>query len=390
MICTPGDTCSFARTMGVRTPVPWSTSTLALSLCYTLDDGQSAEQLRRRDPQQVAEQCASATRGLLPPGTRVVARVDAAPDGPVNVTTVHKRPASSAWHKDHHHLRIELMYGTGAQARQVAVRCLVELPQLDGVTGLRFTLTVLEALLGGGQASAATESFKRMPPLRYTTGHAVRFIRRLADLVPRLLYAWLFQPAVSELQTMVPTTPAGIFAFYRQRKPPLGVFRSYAPAGNAGAAFKAMIAALSGWATRPPRRRGYYVLINLPPAVVASIVPNPADVMDTEARYAGALLPPGPPPTGAPWVLLNHIHAEHIFINNYGRHSHPGLPAGRATGFLWDWIGLAAPICGIGCVTVNDAFLAWRRGTAADLDTSEALFAASLGKPVQETTQLVR
>jgi hypothetical protein len=374
-----------------RTPVPWSSSTLALSLCFTLDDAQSAELLRRRDIQQCADECAAATGGLLPPGTRVVARVDAA-DGPVNVTTVHKRPANTEWHNNENHLRCEVFYGTGAHANQVGVRCLVELPQLDGVTGLRFTLTLLEALLSVGPSSLSTaREFKRNPPLHYTPGHAVRLLRRLAELVPRLIYSWLLQPAASELQTKIPTTPAGLFAYYRQLAPPLAVCRCYTPTGvNAGEAFKAMIAALSGWATRPPRRRGFYVLINLPPAVVPSIVATPAEVMATEARYAGALVPPGPPPSGAPWALLNHVHVEHIFLNNYGRHSHPSLPAGRFTGFLWDWVGLAAPICGIGCVTINDTFLAWRRGTAADLDSSEALFAASVGLPTQETTQLVR
>ena len=378
--------------MGVpaRTPVPWSSSTLALSLVYTLDDAQSVEHLRRRDAQLLADECAAATGGLLPPGTRVVARVEAA-DGPVNVTAVHKRPANTAWHGNDNHLRIEVCYGTGAHARNVGVRCLLELPQHDGVTGLRFTLTFLEALLSGGPPSLSTAGFKRNPPFHYTFGHFIRLLRRLADLLPRVLYSWLFQPAVSELETQIPTTAAGLLAYYRQKSPPLAMCRCYAPTGvNAGAAFKAMIAALPGWATRPPRRKGFYVLINLPPAVVPSIVITPAEVLDIKARYAGVLGPPGPPPAGAPWALLNHVHVEQIFLNNYGRHSHPGLPAGRFTGFLWDWIGLAAPVCGIGCVTINDTFLAWRRSTAADLDTSEALFAASLGRPTEELTQLVR
>ena len=74
-----------------------------------------------------------------------------------------------------------------------------------------------------------------------------------------------------------------------------------------------------------------------------------------------------------------------LFVNNYGRHDHTFKAV--ATGFLWDWCGMAAPIAGFGGVTVNGAFLAWVRGTRADMDRCKATFAAALGEAVSEHDQ---
>jgi len=366
--------------------IPWSSSTLCLCLSYRLDSAAVAQQLRSRDHQQCADS-AAVSSGLLPQGTRVLARATDTV-GAVTVATVQRLPIPG---DTSHHLRLDFLYG----ACDVAVRCLVELPQCDGVTAIRFTLATLERLYGVAteeetQKSAA--AFKRMPPLRYTWRHALRFFLRAVDLLPRVLWSWLAASVVGAPELACPTTPAGMFAYYRLLSPPPpGKLRCYAPSGKSGAgsAFKAMVAALEAWRARPPTRRAFYTLVNQPPNVFASIVPTVAGVMDMQARYEGALLPPAPPPHGPVWMLLSHVHAEHVFVNNYGKHTQAGLPPGVATGFLWDWVGMPAPVSGIGCITVNDAFLAWRRGTAADLDTSEALFTPALGQPVLETTQLI-
>lgn len=125
-----------------------------------------------------------------------------------------------------------------------------------------------------------------------------------------------------------------------------------------------------------------YTLLNFSPHAVPSIVPCAADLADIDKRYAGALAPKGPPPCGPAWLVLNHVHAPLIFVNNYGRHS--ATFRAVPTAFCWDWLGLAAPIAGIGCVTVNGAFLGWVRSTRDDIDACGALMEAAMGPCIEE------
>ena len=46
--------------------------------------------------------------------------------------------------------------------------------------------------------------------------------------------------------------------------------------------------------------------------------------------------------------MMNHVHVRVSFWNNYGVHKVNVKSKPRA--FLWDWIGVAAPIAGTGCV----------------------------------------
>jgi len=97
-------------------------------------------------------------------------------------------------------------------------------------------------------------------------------------------------------------------------------------------------------------------------------------------------MPATQPPNGIKWLVLNHLHISVIFVNNYGRHSHTFKA--QPTGFLWDWLGMAAPFPGTGCITVNGMFLAWTRSTRADLDASADILEQALGAAMEEHEQM--
>ena len=73
-------------------------------------------------------------------------------------------------------------------------------------------------------------------------------------------------------------------------------------------------------------------------------------------------------------------------MNNYGRHA--VQTAAKATAYVWDWCGLAAPIAGVGMISINGDFLAWSRWTAAGLAAADDLLRPVLGDPVYELAQL--
>jgi hypothetical protein len=70
------------------------------------------------------------------------------------------------------------------------------------------------------------------------------------------------------------------------------------------------------------------------------------------------------------------------------RHFRKQLRATQPTGFLWDWLGMAAPFPGTGCITVNGMFLAWTRSTRADLDASADILEQALGAAMEEHEQM--
>ena len=85
--------------------------------------------------------------------------------------------------------------------------------------------------------------------------------------------------------------------------------------------------------------------------------------------------------------VMNVMHVRVLFSNNYGRHSHSFKA--RPTQFLWDWLDMAAPVAGAGCITINGVFMAWARWTPAGLAMAEESLAKALGQPVGRYTQLL-
>lgn len=329
--------------------------------------------------------------------------------GAADVAAAHALPLDDAWHAALH-LRLEYLYSTSLP--QMCVRLLVSLPHMDGVSGLRVALHTLEAL--EGTAVCAGSAFKRNPPFRYSAAHLARGLALALPTAAGALWAWLRSGTAQPVDAAAPRTSAGLFAYYSAASPAPARFRCYAPKGDGKAAYKAMLAAAQQWHDATGRHAGFFNLINQPPHVLPSIVPRAVDMNSMERRYAGVLLPPAPPPMGAAWLIANHVHIpgalQHatsrmrqarridanphalsmpppaLFVNNYGRHDHTFKAA--ATAFLWDWAGMAAPIAGFGCVAVNGTFMAWVRGTPADMAGCKAVFAAALGDAVSEHDQI--
>ena len=97
-------------------------------------------------------------------------------------------------------------------------------------------------------------------------------------------------------------------------------------------------------------------------------------------------MPAGLPPSGREWKMMNSLHVRILFYNNYGRHELRTAAKPRA--FLWDWIGMAAPIAGCGCITVNGQFMAWTRWTRGGLDAAEDILGPVLGERIGELEQM--
>ncbi len=117
-------------------------------------------------------------------------------------------------------------------------------------------------------------------------------------------------------------------------------------------------------------------------------MPRARDLLDTQARFAAIFMPPSFPPAGALWTAMSHLHVSALFLNNYGVHELGSRM--RLLAFNWDWTGMAAPIAGCGCITVNGQLCAWTRWTGAGLDRVDDLVAFALGGRVYDFEQIAR
>jgi hypothetical protein len=115
--------------------------------------------------------------------------------------------------------------------------------------------------------------------------------------------------------------------------------------------------------------------------VIGAEVKCVSQITNTEARHAGAFAYDHPPPPEV-WPVNNIYHCERIFVNNYGRHT--SAIKAKPVAFKWDWVGLAAPVWGAGCIEVNGHFLAWFRGTSEGLDAITSETTSSLGDVLEE------
>ena len=84
---------------------------------------------------------------------------------------------------------------------------------------------------------------------------------------------------------------------------------------------------------------------------------------------------------------MNHLHVAACFWNNYGRHMMAFNS--KPTAFLWDWVGMSAPVAGAGCISINGELLAWTRWTEAGLQAAERVFEPVLGAPIAQMDQFV-
>jgi hypothetical protein len=305
-------------------------------------------------------------------------------DGAADVPAAHALPYDGdAWLADpSRQVRLEFIYARGVP--QLTVRILNELPSGDGVTAVRIALATLEALEGTAVGGGG-EAFKVNPPWRTT------LLQRVwaAGVLLRTAAAafWPFSPAVSAAAAAAPASAAAFRAYYRAPAPPLARFRLFRATAAPKDAYKALVGAVQAMHDRAGFR-GFFNLINYSPRAAVSIVPRAAMLLDIGARISHSIVAPDFPPAGEPWRVINYMHADTVFVNNYGRHTHSFLSIPRA--FVWDWTNMAASIAGVGCISVNGVFLAWTRWTPAGQTAHSELFEAALGAPIAEVEQMRR
>ena len=359
--------------------LPWGSSTLCLALAFDLSEVADHTSLRSRDHQATCAAACAASK-LISAASVAARAVTTA--GEAGLREARELPFDE-WHDPAaHSVRLEFLWSTASP--QVSLRVLCELPCCDGVTALRVALHTLEAL--EGQSLCAGAPFKRNPPFSFTLRHAARSLPLLLYTACGAVGAWLslrLFGSTSVKDAAIPRSSSGLLAYYHAPTPPPALFRTYSTGTRN--AFKAFLAATQSWADQKGTW-GFFTLLNFSPGAMPSIVARAEDLMHIDRRYAGALGPPGAPPTGLPWLLFNHLHVTTILVNNYGRHSHSFRA--KPTAFLWDWLGVAAPVAGAGCISVNGIFLAWTRSTRADLDATADIFEQALGAAREEHEQM--
>lgn len=367
--------------------VPHATSSLALFFDFDLSAVPGHAELPGRDHAAAAAAVVAAS-GLAPPGSAKARAV--LTDGAATLLAAQALPFEP-WHQATPEVpvRIEFLYST-ATPTQLAVRVLTHLPAVDGVSATRIALHTLEALEGA--PVCAGPPFKTNPHFTFGLRHRVNMARQLAYVAwdanvsaPRW---WCGARAPTPAELDQPVRPKLARAYYAQ---PGGgapaAFTTYAPA-DGPAAYKRLVAASDEWMRRA-RLRGLFNLINLAGQgqglVAASIVPAGRDLLDMAARMRWAFTPPDHPRGGDFWEIMNMLHCRVLFVNNYGRHTLSSKAV--CTQFLWDWLGMSAPVPGLGVITINGATLAWARWTPGGLRSVEALLEGALGAPKTRLTQ---
>jgi hypothetical protein len=178
-----------------------------------------------------------------------------------------------------------------------------------------------------------------------------------------------------------------MYAYYSAASPPPASTLMYASApgaANARAAYKSLLPAIEAIAARCNKSH-FFTLLNFSPRAAPTIVSRASDLDDIAARYAGVIMPVAAPPSGAPWRAMNVLKLDCIFSNNYGRHAHTF--SARPTGFLWDWQCMGAHVLGVGCLTLQDTFFLWARGTPAAMEIATEVLDAPFGAPIAVSTQ---
>jgi hypothetical protein len=300
-------------------------------------------------------------------------------NGPIKLNDVQSLPRiDDSWcNDDNYAIKIEFLYSTNLP--QLGVRVLVNLSLYDGVSGARIALHTLEVLESPDYLVGSTKAiaFKVNPPFTFGLKQISNFVQVIGHGHISAYNPFTYEVSPSEIAT--PMSGSSLRAYYSQENPKPAVIQYYAPEGSGKEAFKRLLTVAQQWKDRVGWS-GFFVLLNFPPGVSASIVTNAADLNNIEKRYDGIFVPISQPPGNEGWIVNNYVHINYNFFNNYGVHVINSRAIAKA--FVWDWLGVCAPVCGFGCISINDKLLIWIRWTEKGVKDASELFNQAFGEPI--------
>jgi hypothetical protein len=260
---------------------------------------------------------------------------------------------------------------------------------IDGVLATRIALHTME-LLEGNEMSKSI--FPEAAPLHYSWRHRVNFFQEIFGTKARVIFAeihmWIakrcsffMDSTLSPSRDVTEVNDAvSLFQFYESMYADQPAsYKLYRPELIG---FKGFVGLLEEW-RREQDMWGFFYLINFSPKVAAGSSSRVQDITSLSARYRGAFVPPGAGPPPFLWELENPRLSRQIFVNNYGRHQHHFQA--KPVAYVWDWLEMAAPLKGCGCITINGVFLCWNRGMPSALDESKNPFTRECGEPIATT-----
>jgi len=285
-------------------------------------------------------------------------------------------------------LRFEFYYDPDAP--KMAIRIVTTLGEepsmiIDGVLASRHAFHAMEILEGKALTTDSPGNRKDIPPLTYGIRQQLNF---MFEIIPgtlvRIVFAYfsllldlLFFRRPPSDPTLV-NDAKSMFRFYNSNSASEPcVFQTYTPATLGPKPFRAFLALIDAW-RKVRELAGFFYLINFSPQVAPGVTANVNDIARLSNRYKNCFDRAGSGPPPPLWVVSNPQMARRLFINNYGVHSHNFCA--KPVSYVWDWLELAAPIHGAGCITLNGTFMFWIRGMPSAV--RQAALSHTLGEPI--------
>ena len=319
----------------------------------------------------------------------------------VSLANVHKLPFKESFFvKDGGPaLRCEFYYGSDTtKTSMVAVRIVTSLGEepsmiIDGVLASRIAFYTMELLDGNDELSTGSPAAREgsIPTLKFGFRQQINFLREIPGTLLLIIYTYLYTFFVKLLgikeapsdPTLV-HDPKTLFRFYESsRANELAELQAYRPeVKDYEKPFRKFLQVVDNW--RNVRGLvGYFYLINFSPLVASGVTSNIQDIVSYKRRYRNAFDRPNRGPTPPMWRIVNPQLSRRIFINNYGIHVHSFKA--KPLAYVWDWLEMAAPLHGAGCITLNGVFMAWFRGMPAALEQGD--LSSWMGEPIARVTQ---
>jgi hypothetical protein len=361
-----------------------------LCLVYEFDTparGEATSSVHNECAKRAAEET-----GLADPSS-VRAKAAVLPNA--SLALVHHQPFDPVFHVSNGGPAVRFEFFYDLKEAKMIVRIVTSLgdtPEMivDGVTASRIAFHTIELLEG---KEIMKTIFPTHPPLTYGMRQRLNFIKEIGGTQLRIFFAniifvlgnvfsLLLDRKSNEEDVIHVNGPLSLLRFYQSEKAcEPAAYQIFRPGYNA---FKDFLGRVDEW-KKSNGLRGYFYLINFSPLVAPGTTNNINDIFSLQARYKGAFIPPGSGPPPPVWNIENPRMSRQVFINNYGRHKHSFQA--KPVAFVWDWLEMAAPLHGCGCIEINDTFLCWRRGLPGSLLDQKMFADNKLGEPVAETTQ---